>query len=105
MTYNYHRLRVIARTQFFAPLEEFIKTGDPETVWEKWISYGDLDEMVEKCVNASGKGKDLDSSHWSQTRRYLEIFQTELERWHRMSHKPYPAGNTEVSKALASLAP
>src|SRR5712692_6549792 len=58
MTHNYPRLRVIARTRFFTPLEEGIKTGDPKTVWEKWISYGSLDEMVEECVSSSGKGKD-----------------------------------------------
>jgi len=103
MTHNYHRLRVIARTRFFTPLEEVIKTGDPKTVWEKWISYGSLDEMVEECVSASGKGKDLNSSHWSQTRRYLEIFQTGLERWRRMSQESNTDDDTEVSKALASL--
>jgi hypothetical protein len=103
MTHNYYRLRVIARTRFFIPLEEALKTGDPKTVWEKWISYGILDEMVEECVSASGKGKDLNSSHWSQTRRYLEIFQIGLERWRRMSRESHTDEDSEVSKALTSL--
>jgi hypothetical protein len=103
MTHNYYRLRVIARTQFFTPLEEAIKTGDPKTVWEKWVSYGSLDEMVEECVSASGKGKDLNSSHRSQTRRYLEIFQIGLERWRRISRESHTDEDSEVSKALTSL--
>lgn len=103
MTHNYHRLRIIARTRCLAPLEEVIKAGDPKTVWEKWTSSGSLDEMAEECVSASGKSKDLNPSHWSQTRRYLEIFQTGLERWCRMSQESHTNEDTEISKALASL--
>ncbi|WP_437815127.1 ATP-binding protein [Sorangium sp. So ce1078] len=97
---NYHRLRVLARAQYFSPLEDALRTGDVNAVARTWASYGKLDEMVEQCARASGRKDELEDTHYRQTRAYLAGFDEELQRWRRLGA---PVRRTQTDDALAAL--
>lgn len=96
---NFHLLRIIAQAQFLKPLEPIIRNSEANDAYRQWKSYGGIDEMVESCVRASGKHRELDARHFSQTRRYLEAFQAALEEWSNLV-EGIP---TQASDKLASL--
>ncbi|MBV9123592.1 MAG: hypothetical protein JO112_09560, partial [Planctomycetes bacterium] len=103
MTRNYYRLRLLARNHFLAPLGDAIETNNPDRAWRVWKSQGQVDDMVEECVRLSGRRQELDRSHYEQTRRYLDHFQSELRQWCELGRQRPRDRNGPLRLALEAL--
>jgi len=103
MSGNFHRMRVSARVEFFAPLRENIVADDIDGAVAKWKSYGSLDEMVDDCARSIGDHYTIDPLHRQQTRSYLATFQRDIERWSRSRRPEEPEAKLEVTSMLLRL--
>jgi hypothetical protein len=103
MRKTFHRLRVLAQMRFLKPLRPDIDARRADDVWEAWQQQGNLDEMVQECVRASGLDREIDDVHVVKTRQYLQDFERNLDLWRRLL-RPMPSGVHQLLQpALTSL--
>ncbi len=99
----YRRLRIFAQRLYLEPLAETIERGDVRGAVSQWMAFGDLEDMASTAIRSSGEERKVDKPHREQTRRYLEHFADELQRWERMGAAAAQPRRAEFAPAVSAL--
>jgi len=105
MAKTYHRMRVYARSKYFKPLENAIRSSDVAEAMRVWESHGTMDDMVEDCAKAFDGPNQLDQTHYLQIRRYLTGCEEKLRSWQILTRQTQgsPRGGGPIRNAVSNL--
>lgn len=99
----YHKLRVSVQLLYLRPLQRIAESGSSAALLNRWREFGDLDSMVDEAARACGILQDIETRHRQQTLRYLERFQSAVERWASLSNAATSRQSDSLARAFQLL--